>query len=361
MQRAGTNGWIQRLNGLLCLVGSAGLGAVSAAGAAAQVASSEAAEAAAPGYLEAVHEAVGHYSAGRWMEAQRAFEQAHALQPSARTFRGLGLSAYYLGRHAAARMAFEQALAETRRPLPAAQRGEIETLLRTIVPMTARFELRLTPDTARVAVDGTAAPGRVLVLPRGQHALEVEAEGHEPKRLVLLVSGGEDRLIELVLDTTASSSEVGTLAAASQPSTPSAPATPSAEQARAAGIAPSAESVPAGTEGAERGGPVLAWIAAAAVPVFAGTAAAVWFTGESKHDSIEQQCRRDGCDEAEAQRRFTQEGLGAHETWTNVSLAAAGVALAASVLLFVMDAGDARASETRVVAQLPGGAVHGRF
>src|SRR5690242_19589387 len=49
-----------------------------------------------PEYAEAIQEAVGHYSAGRWRQAQKAFARAHALQPSARTYRGLGLSAFYL-------------------------------------------------------------------------------------------------------------------------------------------------------------------------------------------------------------------------------------------------------------------------
>src|SRR5688500_9579869 len=58
---------------------------------------SPAAEAAGvPGYAEAIGEAIEHYSAHRWPEAQAAFARAHALQPSARTYRGLGLAAFYL-------------------------------------------------------------------------------------------------------------------------------------------------------------------------------------------------------------------------------------------------------------------------
>jgi hypothetical protein len=106
---------------------------------------------------------------------------------------------------------------------------------------------------------------------------------------------------------------------------------------------------------------VLAWIAAAAVPVFAGTAAAVWLTGEAKHESVEQQCQREGCDQPEAERRLEAEGVPAHETWTNVSLAASSVALVASVLLFVLDADEDASREAHAGVQLRGAAVHGRF
>jgi hypothetical protein len=118
---------------------------------------------------------------------------------------------------------------------------------------------------------------------------------------------------------------------------------------------------PASSEGGAGGGHVLAWIAAAASPVFAGTAAVVWFTGQAKHDAVEQRCKRDGCDAAEVQRRLTDEGVGAHETWTSVSLVAAGVALVGSVLLFVFETPDDRHDAPRASARRSEVSVHGRF
>jgi hypothetical protein len=362
MRPSATSERMRRLGllGPLCLALPIGAYVSAATGVAAQAAAPQSGAGAdvagTPEYLHAIQQAVGHYSARRWHEAQRAFEQAHALQPSARTFRGLGLSAYYLGQQVAARLAFEQALADTRRPLSAEQRAELETLLRATTSETGRFELKVTPDTAGVAVDGASAPGRVLVLARGQHVLALEAEGHEPKRLMLLVSGGEDRLLELTLEAKPSQPIVAATPPSARPEPEAAPA-----PVAVAAPSPAPVAAPAATDASAGTVRVLAWIAAAAVPVFAGTAAAVWLTGKAKHDSVEQQCQREGCDEPEAARRLEAEGVPAHETWTNVSLAASGVALAASVLLFVLDADEDPSGEVHAGVQLRGARLHGRF
>jgi hypothetical protein len=62
------------------------------------------------GYRDLVAEATREFSAGNFAEARTLFEQAHAAKPSARTLRGLGLTAYELRRYVQAVSELEAAL-----------------------------------------------------------------------------------------------------------------------------------------------------------------------------------------------------------------------------------------------------------
>ena len=298
-----------------------------------------------PGYTEAVGAAIEHYSAHRWREAQVAFARAHELQPSARTYRGLGLAAYYVGEYSVAREAFEQALSDARRPLPEDQRREVVELLAASVRETGRFELRVAPASARVEADGAVTERRVLLLSRGEHAVSVSAEGHVPQHATLIVTGGEDRALAFALPV---------VARAPSPVAKS-------EPVRIAPVASSRPEAPEASRARDDGGRALTWIVAAAVPVFAGASAAVWLTGEAKRDDIEDDCARDRCDRAEADRRSRSVGLAAHETWATVSLAAAGVALVAASVLFVVEGGEPPSSAIQIDAARSGAVVRGNF
>lgn len=298
-----------------------------------------------PGYAEAIGEAIEHYTARRWPEAQAAFARAHELQPSARTYRGLGLAAFYLEKYWIAREAFEQALADPRRPLPDDQRREVVELLAACARETGRFELRVAPVTAHVEVDGAVTEQRVLVLSRGEHAVSVSAEGHVPQHATLIVTGGEDRALAFALPTVA------------PPSPVTAPLTPAAAPAP---VRLSSAVVAAPRERAESGR-LYTWIVAATVPVFAGVSAAVWLTGEAKRDDIEDDCSREGCDRAEANRRIDEADLAAHEAWATVSLAAAGVALVGAAVLFVVEGGEPEGSAIQIHAERSGAVLRGQF
>jgi hypothetical protein len=304
-----------------------------------------------PGYAEAIAEAVAHYGARRWRDAHTAFTRAHALQPSARTHRGLGLTAFYLDDYAAARQAFEHALADTRRPLTDDQRREIEELMRSAASETGRFELRIAPPSARVEVDGAPTDRRVLFLARGEHVFSISAADHTPQRTALSVNGREDRILEFELEPVPP--RAAAVASATGPRLPE-PAPAAAARAGAGGNA-----APAGAS--THGGRVLSWVAAAAVPVFAGAAAAFWFTGKAERDAIERDCRRDGCDRAEADRRITEADLDAHETWTGVSLVLAGTALVAASVLFVVEGEQGGDVEPRLSRGGSEVALRGRF
>src|SRR3954464_9628976 len=81
-------------------------------------------------YREYVRVALREYQAGNFNEAKAFFAQAHALSPSARTFRGLGMCSYELRNYVDAIEWFDQALSSTQRPLTESMRDEILGLLR---------------------------------------------------------------------------------------------------------------------------------------------------------------------------------------------------------------------------------------
>jgi hypothetical protein len=56
-------------------------------------------EAASPEYQRALDAAVAAHRQGRWTEAYAALTQAHAIAPSARTYRALGMTAFELGNY----------------------------------------------------------------------------------------------------------------------------------------------------------------------------------------------------------------------------------------------------------------------
>jgi hypothetical protein len=301
-----------------------------------------------PGYAEAIREAVDHYSAERWRPAQKAFARAHALQPSARTYRGLGLSAFYLDEFAAARAAFEQALADTRRPLPEEQKRALSELLLETTRLTGRIELQVEPSSARVELDGVVIESSVLFVDRGAHVLSVSAEGYVSQRTTLVIEGGEQRSLDLRLEAQASEP-----AAVVQPEQLARePAPPAAQRA----IAPVRQMT-----SPDEGGRVFTWIAAAAVPVFAGSAGLIWVTGQNELEAVEDDCQRDGCDAAEGARRLDAAGVDAHETWTNVCLVVSGVALATATVLFFVEGKPSTRSDVELTVERSGALLRGQF
>ncbi|HKU36816.1 MAG TPA: hypothetical protein VJR89_01680, partial [Polyangiales bacterium] len=302
-------------------------------------------------YADEIRAAVEHYSARRWSEAHAAFARAHALQPSARTFRGLGLAAFYLEQYAAARQAFEQALADPRRPLPPEQREELGLLIHTAARESGRFELHVEPAAAQVELDGALTEQRVLFLARGEHVLSVRAADHAAQRTVLKVAGGEDRMLMLVL----AREPVPGAGLASSAAATAREQSPEATPARARVHEPTYD-----VTSRHEGGRFFTWIAAGAVPVFAGTAAAIWFTGDAKRDQIERDCAKDGCDAPEARRRWDDANIDAHQTWTRVSLVAAGVALVAAPVLFVVEGAGSSPDRVKLVIAPSGGGLGGR-
>lgn len=143
-----------------------------------------------PEFETTVREALEEFQAGRWTESRTLFLAAHRIRPSAEALRMAGNASYEAREYVRAVELLEQALAEARSPL----REDRAALAREALAASSRFVTRLdlvVPEGARVQVDGVARSERPLVLPRGEHLIEVAAVGFEPRRERLVLSTPE--------------------------------------------------------------------------------------------------------------------------------------------------------------------------
>jgi hypothetical protein len=295
-------------------------------------------------YDAAIALAVTMFQASHFEPARQAFAAAHALRPSARTFRGLGLSLAALEQWPAARVALEAALRDERLPLPPEQRRETERLLARAVAETSRLTLRVKPAQAHVLIDDTEPvrdDGGALLLAPGTHALELTAAEHQSVRMTMSLQAGDDRSVEVTLPA---------LVAQPPPAAVVAPATvPLAEVAANAGPSGRPDHTRS-TLKTQKRARVLTWAAAAAVPVFGSLAATAWFSGLAKHDAVARACRADHCDAAEVTRRTDAVNLDTYATLASVGLALTAASAVTATVLFFTEVGDAPATEQRTVA-----------
>jgi tetratricopeptide (TPR) repeat protein len=154
-------------------------------------------------YDRVVRAAVVEFDAGSWQEARALFRRAHDLNPSARTWRGLGLTSFELRRYVDAIAELEAALADPRKPLTQKQREEVSRLLSRARQYVSVYRVKVAPDGAEVLVDGAPAElaeGQLFLDP-GQHTVVVRAPGYEEARKDLRVdAGAQDELtIELTV------------------------------------------------------------------------------------------------------------------------------------------------------------------
>jgi tetratricopeptide (TPR) repeat protein len=164
-------------------------------------------------YQVLVDEALTEYERGDWEEAAALFGRAHALQPSARTLRGLGLSAFEARHYADAMRYLSAALSDTRRALTAKQRDEVGATLERAKLFAGYLTLRLEPSTATSSLNGRplelAPDGGVAVDP-GWLDLEVKADGYEPLMRHIRVGAGERQVIDAHLTPTPSTAAIPT-------------------------------------------------------------------------------------------------------------------------------------------------------
>lgn len=152
------------------------------------------------GYRVAVDEAIAEFAAHRFEEARSLFLRAHGIFPNARTLRGLGLADFELRDYVASVQHLDAALRSDVRPLEQELRAETEALRARAAGFVGRLTLRAKPDASRLLVDGVQAewPVAPILLPLGTHTLELYAAGYEPERRSLLMSGGEERTLDVV-------------------------------------------------------------------------------------------------------------------------------------------------------------------
>jgi tetratricopeptide (TPR) repeat protein len=104
-------------------------------------------------YEDTIRHAVEEYSLGHWTEARFFFARAHALNPNARTLRGLGLTCYESRNYVEAIGYFKQALLSTEQPLTDKMRADLTQLLSQSEQFVTRVIVTLDPSTAELEVD----------------------------------------------------------------------------------------------------------------------------------------------------------------------------------------------------------------
>ncbi len=153
-------------------------------------------------YDSLIDNALNEYRLGHWVEAKAYFTQAHALQPNARTLRGLGLVCFELRKYVEAIGYFQQSLANQTRPLTDTMRDGVTQLLRDAERFVSRVDLQITPPDATLTLDGrivTPDAQRQILIDAGSHELTVEASGYDGATRNLTTDGGETMRVKLAL------------------------------------------------------------------------------------------------------------------------------------------------------------------
>ena len=164
-----------------------------------------AAEAPAGSYEGIIRLAVEEFDRGHWQEAIVLFKKAHALKPSARTHRGLGLAYFEARRYVQAVRHLGAALQDTRKPLTEGQTAHARQALARAQDQVGELLLVLTPAEATVAIDGVNRDVRAgaVVLSAGPHHLRVHAPGFRSLERDVEVQGKQRQRLELRLETLA--------------------------------------------------------------------------------------------------------------------------------------------------------------
>lgn len=146
-------------------------------------------------------EARRHFKAGtklyrdaNYAGALAEFEEAYRLKPGPGSLQNVALSQKGLFRYAEAAASLELLLARHAAELTDGEREAVSAAITELKGLVASILLEVTPETARVLLDGRplgpsdwSAP---LVLNVGEHTLSVDAPGHAPERRVLRIAGG---------------------------------------------------------------------------------------------------------------------------------------------------------------------------
>ncbi|MEY4510473.1 MAG: hypothetical protein RLZZ450_2595 [Pseudomonadota bacterium] len=153
-------------------------------------------------YQGTIDAAVDEYASGHWEEALALFRQAHALQPSARTLRGIGMASFETRRYAEAIRYLTEAATETARSLTPKQQHEVEQLIARAQAFVTHLTIVIEPAHATVAADGNQVAGdkrRSVLLDAGEHQLVASAHGYESSVRSVHLSPGTEATVEIDL------------------------------------------------------------------------------------------------------------------------------------------------------------------
>jgi hypothetical protein len=155
-----------------------------------------------PAYRALIEEAVREFDLGNWNEALALFQKAHAVEPNARTLRGIGFCLFENRRYVDAMRHLEQALVDTRSPLSPSQRSSTQQVLERASAFVTHVSIHLSPSDAHLLVDGKEtplSPSGALLLDPGEHELSASAAGYTAHALQVTLQSGQNDPIRLDL------------------------------------------------------------------------------------------------------------------------------------------------------------------
>jgi hypothetical protein len=286
-----------------------------------------------PEYRRTIDDAVTEFRSGHWEEARALFARAHELEPSARTLRGLGMTAFELRMYVQSMRELDGALRETRKPLDAGMRAAAEALIAKARGFVARVEIAPSPKDAALIIDGRHAqlePDGRIALDAGLHVVSASADGYKPASLRFAVEGGRDQVLQLPLEPLL---PIANQIPAIDPNHP-VPAKPAGPEVQAQPVTPP----PAQPAPPPKRSPLvgtLAWVTLGGAVVFGGAATATWLIGDGKYGDLEDECMT-MCEDKE----IDDAGIGTTDALTSVFLGVAIASGVASGVLFAIALSD---------------------
>jgi hypothetical protein len=292
-----------------------------------------------PEYRRTIDDAVTEFRAGHWEEARALFGRAHELEPSARTLRGLGMTAFELRMYVQSMRELDGALRETRKPLDAGMRAAAEALIAKARGFVARVQIVPSPKEAALIVDGRHAQldsdGRIS-LDAGLHVVSGSADGYKPASLRFAVEGGRDQVLQLPLEPLLPLTAAVPAIDPTRPHQPAAQPEPEVQPVAPPPVAPPPPAKPSPIVG------TLAWVTLGGAVVFGAAATATWLIGEGKYSDLEEGCGRTRtCEDAE----IDESGIATTDTLTSVFLGVAIASGVASGVLFAIALSDSGEQE----------------
>jgi hypothetical protein len=293
-------------------------------------------------YQTTIEEAVREFGLGNWAEARALFRRAHALTPSARTFRGMGMAAFELKLYVDALRELTAAMQDTQRPLTDDKRKETQKLIDQSRAYVGRYQVLLEPAQAQAWVDGQQAalePGNLLLLGLGDHTVSAVADGYQEVRVPLRVEGSEDMVLRIALQPMAA------------PAAPAPTPVPVAEPAPVAPVAPPAAATTTQPALEPRHGLRTAgFITLGAAALLAGGSGVFWLVGSGKYTDLQNSCGATGCTSAQ----IDASGVKSADTLTTVFLGLSAAAAVTSVVLFIAGSGGSSEKASASLGVGPG-------
>ncbi len=140
------------------------------------------------------------FDENRLIDARASFERAHALRPSARTYRVLGLTAVALDWYGRAERELRAALADSRQPLSDVQQHEVHAWLGWMQASLGRVSVTMMPEHAQWTLDGAAVEGRETLLEPGEHRVHAAADGFIAREVVFDAVAGQRAEVRVALE-----------------------------------------------------------------------------------------------------------------------------------------------------------------